>query len=133
MRHFHVLNTADEDTGSWSAGSNGEDKVLAQLTDTKGSQSRAALDVVDATILVQHLISACQAVLQPDVYPMRDAGKRWQVKRTGKDVQVMIYDEVLPPETTIVTMTIDDATDFAVKLMEAIGEVQRKANEVAKG
>ncbi len=49
MRHFHVKDNAGNDTGSWSAGPNGEQtKVLAQLTDMAGNQARAVLDIESA-------------------------------------------------------------------------------------
>lgn len=135
MRHFHVKNTAGIETGSWSAGRNGtHNKVLAQLTDTKGSQSRTVLDVEAATMLVHHLITACQAVINPNEHPKRQPGFRWEIARMEKDVQIAIYDDVMPGggPITVVEMTIDDVMDFADKLMEAISQVQRANNEAYK-
>lgn len=127
MRHFYVKDADGVDTGSWSANTNGENKILAQITDTKGSQSRATLDVIDATILVQHLLSACQSVIKPGKYPRQYSGRRSRIKRDGRDVEVEIYDDNAG-DVIIVVMTLDDATDFASKLVDSAFKAQRKAN-----
>lgn len=131
MLRFPCHDAANKETGSWSANPNAErTKVLAQLTDLAGSQSRAVLDVVDAALLVQHLLSACQAVLDPNTYPSRYPGTRWQIKRQGNNVQVVLYDDILPPETTEVTMSVFDVTEFAERLTTSILTVQRAQNTV---
>lgn len=131
MLHFPCHDADNNETGSWSANHNADrTKVLAQLTDLEGSQSRAVLDVTDAALLVQHLLSACQAVLDPNTYPSRYPGTRWHVKRDGNNVQVLLYDDILPPETTEVAMSVFDVTEFAERLTTSIITVQRAQNTV---
>lgn len=135
MRHWYVERPGDDSHGSWSVGRSGRGpRVLVQLTDALGSQTRIALEPQDAMGLAGDMVTVATAAMEGRSCQLGNGGAEWMAS-TGTSTAPGITDEVLLELHDEGGTNGNDRTRLALPIgdaLEMVEEIARRTLETAR-